>query len=70
MSWFDSNMSLQFMSVKTHDNEGWENNRYKSLRITRKSKFYCSCDMEGVGKGEKCSHTNNVGGGKKKLKKY
>ena len=58
------------------EEEGWETNRYKKLRITKKSKFYCQCDREIVGQGEKCSNTNHkhhrAGGsvGKRKLKHY
>lgn len=56
---------------KSHNQEGWETNRYKKYRITRKSKFWCGvCDCELVGKGEKCEHSGNIGGQKKKLRKY
>lgn len=61
---------------KQIDDEGWETNRYKKLRITRKSCFYCNCDREMLGVGEKCTckkHRNRqtrIGGGKRKLKKY
>ena len=61
---------------KQIEDEGWETNRYKKLRITKKSKFWCSCDRELVGKGEKCTlkrhrHRDKaVGGEKRKLKHY
>ena len=65
------------MKKQTED-EGWETNRYKKLRITKKSKFWCGyCDRELVGKGEKCcfckSHKKPhraIGGEKRKLKHY
>lgn len=58
------------------EDQGWETNRYKKLRITCKAKFYCGCDREMVGKGEKCycirhrSRRTRIGGGKRKLKHY
>ncbi len=62
---------------KDHEDEGWEDNRYKKLRITKKCHFYCRCDREMVGKGEKCSYRTSrkaphrkIGGEKRKLKKY
>ena len=62
---------------KDIENEGWETNRYKKLRITRKNKFWCGCcDMELVAPGEKCTiirHRHRktaIGGEKRKLKKY
>lgn len=56
---------------KQIEDEGWETNRYKKLRITRKSAFYCDCDMEMMGKGEKCSKTKRKKCyDKRKLKHY
>ncbi len=53
---------------KNISHEGWEDNRYKKLR-SNKSKFYCSCDMEMQGKGQKCSKSGKMTD-KRKLKKY
>ena len=56
---------------KDIDNEGWETNRYKKLRITKKNHFYCICDMEMVAPGQKCSKPGHkIGGLKRKLRKY
>lgn len=54
---------------KGHDNEGWETNRYKKLRITQKAWFYCICDREVISVGAKCPLCKRLGG-KRKLKKY
>ena len=47
-------IGVLFMNKHTN-NEGWENNRYKNLRITRKSVYWCTCDRNLISKGEICS---------------
>lgn len=39
---------------KSIENEGLETNRYKKLRITRKSVSWCICDRNLISKGEVC----------------
>lgn len=53
---------------KVYEAEGWETNRWRKLRVTGKTWFYCRCDRESVSPGAVCSLCGRVE--KRKLVKY